>query len=320
MIGQLLTFARKDMIKMKALDMSLFAREAYNLASSGIPENINLTCDISTQAMVIDGDVTQLQQLIMNLLNNARDAVADISQPAVHYQLEPFSADGLFKKMNPDIKAKEFACITIADNGHGIPQDLLDKIFDPFFTTKDVGKGTGLGLSMSYSVIQRHGGLIKVESEVDKGTTFRIYLPLKEQQPENIDMSKDEIIHGNGELILIVDDEENVRSTVGEVLSNIGYKILEASNGEEALISFKANRNKIDVIVTDLVMPIMSGLNFVREVRQLNENIPIIFTTAYDKEQALEDGGIHVDNCMVISKPFSFSELSQLLHETLTHG
>jgi PAS domain S-box-containing protein len=312
MIRQLLTFARKDTVKMEPLAMGPFFKEAIKLACSGIPENIELTYNVSAQDMQIEGDSTQLQQLIMNLLNNARDAVADVPRPIINCQLELFSAADSFRKKHPDIKLENFVRLTVSDNGHGIPQDKQEKIFEPFFSTKSVGKGTGLGLSMVYGTVQRHNGTIELESETDKGTTLHIYLPLEEQLVEVISEKPAKVIQGQGETILLVDDEESVRSAVVEVMSGLGYKVLTATNGEEALKNFKSHCNVIDLLFTDLVMPKMGGLELAKAIRKLDENMPIIFATGYDKDHVLE-GSTHMDNSLVISKPFAFNELSQLM-------
>jgi len=313
MISQLLTFSRKDTVRMNTFAIAPFFREALKLAQSGIPENINLTHNISAQNLLIHGDNTQLQQLVMNLLNNARDAVVDVSQPAIHCQLEPFTVNTSFKNKHPELKKGGFVCLTISDNGYGIPQDKQDNIFDPFFTTKGVGKGTGLGLSMVFGAVQRHNGVIELESEEGKGTTFYIYLPLEEQKDEIIISKKaTETARAQGETILLVDDEKAMRSAIGEVLRSLGYKVLEAADGEEALNIFSSNLNAIDLVITDVVMPKKGGVELSKAVRQLDGNMPIIFATGYDKDQALE-GDDHLDNSLIISKPFSFNELSQLI-------
>lgn len=316
MIKQLLTFSRKDKVQMSTFAIAPFFKEAFKLAQSAIPENIELSYNISAEDMLIQGNSTQLQQIMMNLLNNACDAVDGVPQPVIHCQLESFSADDSFKKKHPDIKTGNFARLTVSDNGHGIPQDQQDRIFEPFFTSKGIGKGTGLGLSMVFGAVQRHNGVIELESEEGKGSTFHIYLPLEEAQVEPVSKKTTEVIQGQGETILLVDDEKEMRSATGKVLSLLGYNVLEAANGEEGLKIFKSNRSDIDLLFTDLVMPIMGGLELAKAIRQLDENMPIIFATGYDQDQALE-GDTHLDHSLVISKPFSFNKLSQLMRTIL---
>jgi len=312
MIRQMLIFARKDTVRMNTVAIVPFFTEALKLAQSGIPANINLTHKVSAQDLLINGDSTQLQQLIMNLLNNARDAVADVSGPTINFLLESFTANASFKKRHPEFKTENLIRLTISDNGCGIPHAKQGKIFDPFFTTKPVGEGTGLGLSMIFGVVQRHSGVIELESEEGKGTTFHIYLPLKEQEVEIISQKTTEAIQGQGETILLVDDEEAMRSAVSEVLKSLGYKVLEAADGDEGLNLFNTNLNDIDLVITDIVMPKRGGGELSKAVRQLDRNIPIIFATGYDKDQVL-GGDIHLENSFVITKPFAFNKLSQLI-------
>ncbi|GAV20417.1 blue-light-activated protein [Mariprofundus micogutta] len=316
MIKQLLIFARKDKVTMKTVMAASFFKEALRLAESGVPENINLSYNISEEQMLIQGDSTQLQQLIMNLLNNARDAVSGVSKPAIHCQLEPFSADDSFRIKHPENNTDNFIHLLVSDNGHGIPQDKLDRIFEPFFTTKSVGKGSGLGLSMVFGAVERHNGIIELQSEVGEGTVFHIYLPQVEQQPETISDKQVDIIQGQGEKILFIDDDDIMRSTTAEVLRGLGYEVLVSVDGKQGLETFKSNMKNIDLIITDLVMPEMGGLELAQAVRQFDGAIPIILATGYDMDDVLV-GDIPLDNSLVISKPFSFSDLSQLIQKII---
>lgn len=314
MIKQMLVFSRNDKVEKKTFSITPFLKEAIKLARSGIPENIHFTCHIATQDIFLQGNHTQLQQLLMNLLMNARDALANASNPEIHCHAEPFYADEWFRKRNPNLKTKNLIRLSISDNGDGILQNNQDKVFEPFFTTKGVGKGTGLGLAMVYGAVQQHHGVIELESEVGKGATFNVYLPQAEQQSDAMSKATEEAVEGRGETILIVDDEADVRNTSREALSSLGYNVIEATNGEEALEKYHAN--DIDLLITDLVMPIMSGSDLAIALRKQDENIPVIFVTGYDRDQALEKD-LPMDNCLVISKPFSFNKLSKLIRSII---
>ncbi len=310
MVSQLLTFARKDSIKMSVFSLTPFLNEALKLARSGIPENIKLCYQTCPDNLMIHGDMTQLQQMIMNLLNNARDALTGVSNPVIDCVLEIYPATNAFRKKHSDLQGDRFAHLTIRDNGCGIPEAQLSQIFDPFFTTKPVGEGTGLGLSMAFGSIQRHGGVVEVESEVGKGTAFHLYLPLQEK------VEKDEVeeavaaVKSRGETILLVDDDENVRRTACEVLRSLGYKVLEASDGRQAIEVYSAKQDSIDLLIIDVVMPEMGGVEAVRKIREINPALPVIFATGYDKQAALEKEGT-LANSMVLSKPFRVEKLSQ---------
>jgi len=316
MVKQLLTFARKDRVEMHALALKPFIKEAYKLAKTAIPENIELVCDTCPEGLIINGDATQLQQALMNLLNNARDAVSDVEHPKISCRLRPFESTDEFHKNHPELNDVRFAELIIRDNGSGISSDLISKIFEPFFTTKGIGEGTGLGLAMVYGAIQSHGGMIEAKSVVGEGTSFYIYLPLKEDA-EDLEIDESVITQGHGETILLVDDEESMRNTTVEVLESLGYKVLSARDGEEALQIFIAHQNIISLVITDIVMPKVGGVDLAKSIRKFANNTPIIFATGYDKGQAIaaED---QVDLSVIISKPFSFEILSQLIRRMLT--
>ena len=316
MVKQLLTFARKDRVEMHSFSLNAFIKEAYKLAKTAVPENIELVCDPCQENLMITGDATQLQQALMNLLNNARDAVSDVTHPQISCRLRPFVSTDEFNKDHSDMNGVRFAELVIRDNGSGISKDHLDKVFEPFFTTKGVGEGTGLGLAMVYGTVQSHGGIIEATSEHGVGTAFNIYLPLKEGV-ETLEKDKiPTIAQGQGETILLVDDEENMRSTIGEVLNSLGYKVLKAGDGKEALEMFKAHQNDIDLILTDIVMPRVGGFDLAGSIRQLNHNVPIIFVTGYDKDQVMSSEN-QIQYTDIIGKPFSFVNLSRLIRQMI---
>jgi len=314
MVQQLLTFARKDSVSMSVFSLNAFMNEGYLLAKAAIPENIDHQTSVCQEELRIQGDATQLQQVLINLLNNAVDAVADRTNPTIRCSLSPYSANKTFQKKHPGLTGKHLACISVIDNGHGIPDERLDKIFEPFFTTKEVGKGTGLGLAMLYGAVQTHGGVVEVDSSFDKGTDFRVYLPLSISNIESIGKKGEACSGGHSESILLVDDEQSVRSTTREVLSSMGYHILEASDGEQALEIYKTKANQIDLIISDIVMPRMGGTELLKEVRQLNKNLPFILVTGYDRDHVLKQD-IGMKQCMVINKPFDFDSLSNIIQQ-----
>lgn len=178
MIKQLLIFAREDSIEMQRVSLTSFMEQAFKLARSAISKEIHCSCDICQDELFINGDVTQIQQILMNLMNNARDALSNTDQAEIICSLSPYIADDQFLQKFPELEGTRFAHLSVKDNGSGIPAEKLDKIFDPFFTTKKAGEGTGLGLAMIHGAIQSHKGVIEVESECARGTTFHIYLPL----------------------------------------------------------------------------------------------------------------------------------------------
>jgi len=314
MIQQLLTFARKDLKSMNPLTIATFLKESIKLQMISLPENISLRHDIQDGNMQVRGDVNLLQQVIMNLLNNARDAVRNSKNPRVTLKLEPYKASQTFLSKHQLINLKEFACISVSDNGEGIKDTDIEHIFEPFFTTKEVGKGTGLGLAMSYGAIQSHGGVIEVESECGSGTTFKIYLPLLgETQTDLIVEAQEEILKGKGETILLVDDDLSVITAGRDVLKSLGYKLITASDGMEAVEKYRDAI--VDLTILDVVMPRMGGIDAAKEIRKLNPHAKIVFATGYDRTDTLRKGD-HIDSESVLTKPPAFKSQVQF-HENV---
>ena len=317
MIKQLLAFARKDSVDMAHVELNEFLEEACKLAKTAIPENIQFSVQVCEEKISVNADVTQLQQMVMNLSNNARDAVATVAGPRVSCSLEKYSADANFRQKYPDMPHKHYALLRVEDNGAGIEAEYLEKVFDPFFTTKKVGEGTGLGLAMVYGCVKAHDGVIEVQSEPGQGTIFEVYLPVIEAVEKRVD-EQTQMALGNGETILLVEDEAVIRETTSEVLKDLGYHVLEAGDGEKALAMFESGDEKIELVISDIVMPKMSGEEFVLAIREKGANTPVIFVTGYDREKitALKEP---IENTELVSKPYQYNELSQLIY-TMLHG
>ena len=312
MVRQLLTFARKDIVQMNVFSLNGFMEEGYALAKAAIPENVDHQTTVCEVPLQIKGDATQLQQVLFNLLSNAVDAVAEVSSPEIRCSLKPYEADKGFYIKYPDLAAGSFACIAVKDNGIGIPNEHLDKIFEPFFTTKEVGKGTGLGLAMLYGAVQTHGGVVEVKSEPGQGTSFKVYLPLchEDAAPENAQQTSPE--EGQGETILLVDDEDDLRETTAEVLIEMGYQVLQAVNGSEALELFKSQQSEISLVLSDVIMPKMGGVQLLQAIREFDQQVPVILATGYDQNNVLDQRAMK-ENCQAIHKPFNFDALAQII-------
>ncbi len=317
MIQQLLTFARKGMVDMKPFGLTSFIKEVSKLSEASIPKSIAFELSLCTEELVVQGDSTQLQQVMMNLLNNARDAVSALEDPEINLRLDEFTADKRFIDDHPDISARLFAHMVVEDNGCGIAAADQAHVFEPFYTTKGVGVGTGLGLSMAYGAIDKHGGIIEIDSTLGQGTAIHIYLPLKaELALIEAHQGDEEVIIGHGELILVVDDNANVRTTAREVLENIGYRILEAKDGLDAVNVFSEQRSNIDLVLMDIVMPRMGGVKASEQIRALNPDVNIVFATGYDKDETLQDEMPDGEQ-VILSKPYSISILSRTLRDKL---
>jgi len=317
MIHQLLTFARKDLKSMNPLRISAFLKESLKLNQLSMPESIEVVQDIPDSEVHILADLSLLQQVLLNLLNNARDAVAEKKHARISVELSEIHSPHSFFEHHPEFQSKNMICIAIKDNGYGIKDDDFPHIFDPFFTTKDVGKGTGLGLAMSYGAIKSHEGIIDVESNVDRGTTFKIYLP--SMGDNAIIMSSkvdDDVLDGNGEFILLVDDEVSLLESGRAVLNSLGYKVMVAHDGVEAVDIYTSHQSSIDLVITDVVMPHMSGIDAAKAFRKINPTAKVLFVTGYDRTNSFRKDD-RLDSDYVLQKPFSVAQLSQKIRGIL---
>ncbi|ATX82111.1 PAS domain S-box-containing protein [Mariprofundus ferrinatatus] len=316
-IQQLLAFSRKGIVNMVPVSLVPFMKEIVKLQRVSIPENILLLLEVEDADLFVKGDVNQLQQMLMNLVNNANDAVAEAENPSITISLARYTPDPLFLHANPKLTANEYACIKVEDNGMGIPREDFAKIFEPFYTTKAVGKGSGLGLSMVYGTVKSHGGVVDVESEPGVGTSFKIYLPLMEGEALfKISSENGEVFEGHGETILIADDNDTVLESGRDVLAGLGYKVLTAEDGLQAVEQYRSHAEEIALVLLDVVMPGMGGIEAMKEIRGINPDVRVLFATGYDKLSSVADKEAIMSEA-VISKPFAVSKLSQMIHEQL---
>lgn len=314
-VAQLMAYARQDIVQKDNINLSSTIENTIALSNVTIPENIQFDVRIIPSDDVVYADSSQIQQMVMNLLNNARDAVAKVEQPSITLSVAPFFADANFHKRNPDISTLHFMRLSIQDNGHGIATEDLPHIFDPFFTTKEVGEGTGLGLSMILGMVQNHQGVIEVESTQGKGTTFHIYLPIVEHLPSTVQHNNQiEHQHAQGETILLIDDDDEVRKTTAEVLESMGYQVIQACDGLQGLQYFEQNTH-ISAVIVDLIMPNMGGITFAEKIRQSYKDISIIFLTGYEKPDILHN--ITIQNTCILNKPIDFDVLHQTIQQAL---
>ncbi|MES2571917.1 MAG: PAS domain S-box protein [Verrucomicrobiota bacterium] len=275
MVGQVLSFARGVESQQMEVEVKHLLRDIEKIANETFLKHIEVQTIIPDNLWKVLGDPTQLHQVLLNLCVNARDAMSDGGTLILSAQSITF--DTHYAELNLDAKPGPYVFLQVEDNGTGIPPGAVEKIFDPFFTTKEIGKGTGLGLSTSLSIIKNHGGFMRVQSKVGKGTIFQIYLPAQAEPSVSISAETiAEIPRGNGELILIVDDEIPVRELTQQTLKEFGYCTLFASDGAEAVAIYALEREKIAVVLMDMMMPIMDGPTTVRVLQRINPVVRII--------------------------------------------
>ncbi|WP_232710335.1 PAS domain S-box protein [Mariprofundus aestuarium] len=318
MVKQLLTYARKGKVSMRPLILNALMEDAFKLANKMIPENIEHICDTCNEHLIINADATQIQQVLMNLAANALHAVAGVENPKITCGTSYFKANENFMQKHSHSQSGEFARISVRDNGCGIKKDHMDKITEPFFTTKGVGEGTGLGLSMVYGVVKMHNGTLEVESEKGKGTVFHIYIPLsKSLEMRESETSEANVpIAGNKETILLVDDENDLLITSAQVLESLNYRVLQATNGEEALQIFEDEQDSISLVFTDIIMPKISGFDLMEQIWLKSKNTPALFASGYDA-MGHEIPKEKEQQAIIISKPYSPLEVSFHIRDLL---
>lgn len=317
LVKQMLTFARKDLVSFEPLSLTDTFEQAVALAQLNVPANIQLQCEFPSDALHSRGSLVQVEQLLINLINNARDAVEHVEQPCIQLRLEKTTLDkaNAIIIANAGLPAGDYAHLTLSDNGEGM-QD-TSKIFDPFYTSKEQGKGTGLGLAMVYGSVQRHHGYITVESQAELGSTFHIYLPLVLAHSDANTATATPIIAGQAQWLLLADDEDFVRNAMFEVLTQLGFNVITASDGQQALDAFQRHHHKIDLVILDIIMPHLSGLDAAKAMRDTKADLPVIFATGYAKSNILNLELKQFKNSTVFSKPFQIADLSCAIHKLL---
>jgi PAS domain S-box-containing protein len=316
MVGHLLTFARRDSAERSVFSLTESLREGYNLSGSVVPENVNHETLFTNDLLPIRGNAIQVQQVLMNLLSNAVDAVAGSPEPRIHCTVSRYDADDAFLAQHTETTARSFACIRVEDNGTGIAAEDADKIFEPFFTTKEVGHGTGLGLATAFGAVRSHGGCFAVGDVDGGGAYFEVYFPLSDEQVLSSPITGRTLTRGNGETLLLVDDDRDVREVTGSVLRGLGYHVVEASNGVQALTHFEEGNERIDLVVSDVVMPQMGGIVLRNAVQSMLPTLPFILATGYDQAEVLRSStGSDIET---LNKPFDLQRLTALIAELLS--
>ena len=314
-IMQLLTFSRGLEGERTAVQPRHIIKELVNLMRETFPREINLQQKLPGALWTVLADPTQLHQVVLNLCVNARDAMPHggrLVLGASNLMMEEGDP-----RLESGAKPGPYILVEVQDSGHGIPEKILQNIFEPFFTTKPLGKGTGLGLSTVLGIVKSHGGFVRVQSVVDQGSAFQVFLPAL---PETVVPEAPEILEktaaGRGQWILVVDDERSLREAAQLVLENHGYRVLVAVNGDDALAVYRQNMTRIKLVLTDLMMPVMNGLTLIRHLRKLNGRLPVIATSGMgeiDQHAELRSLGV----AEFLTKPFSGNTLVQVVQAQL---
>ncbi len=311
----LLAFSRKQVINLQSININDVIQRIEKLLVRMIGEDISLKMSIKDSDLNIFADSIQIEQVLFNLATNARDAMPDGG--SLFITTEKFKIDRSFIDTHGFGKEGEYALTTVSDSGHGIESATMQRIFEPLFTTKDVGKGTGLGLSIVYGIVKQHNGFINVYSEKDKGTTFRIYLPLINEGVKKTQEATEHVSPiGGHETILIVEDDANIRNVSRIILENFGYKVLEAADGEEAIAKFIDNKDAIKLVLLDVIMPKKSGKEVFEEISKIKPEIKTLFMSGYPND-IINSKGFYRAGLEFIQKPSSPYELLRRIREIL---
>jgi PAS domain S-box-containing protein len=317
-VRQLLLFSRGSDSPRSEVNATLVIRELRRMVVETFPKNIRLSTQAPADIWPIRGDQTQLHQVLLNLCINARDAMPQGGRLTVG--AENVHVDDKFASCQLNAKPGPHVLIRVADTGTGIPPEAIEKIFDPFFTTKPIGEGTGLGLATALGIVRSHDGFITVKSAPGAGSEFSVYLPaMASTAGTSADQTARQNRRGNGELVLVVDDEANIRTMVQRTLNNHGYETAGVSDGAEALKFVAGNGTNVRLVVTDLIMPNADGMQLVRELRHLHPQLPIVTISGTQGHRA-EFEKLPPPRIRYLSKPFSIDDLLAVVHEALAEA
>jgi len=310
----LLAFSRKQVMVPIVVNLNEIVVRLEKMLRRLISENIDLKLDIFLNKLNVMADSGKLEQVLMNLVTNARDAMPDGGTLTI--ATYPMTMDGQFLNLHGYGKAGEYACISVSDTGCSIDENTRKRIFEPFFTTKEVGKGTGLGLSIAYGIIKQHNGYIIVDSRQGRGTTFRIYLPLVETKEAEPAITDNTPPAGGNETILLVEDNSAVRDFHNTLLEEAGYNVITAADGHEALDMFAENEQNIDLIILDVIMPRMGGKEASNLIRKSKPNLKVLFLSGYPVGD-INDGRIDKEKETILAKPVDPNVLLKKVREVL---
>jgi len=310
----LLAFSRKQVMQMKDVNINNIVSGMTTILERIIGEDILLQVNTPVHDLIIHADANQLEQVLMNLATNARDAMPGGGTLTI--TTGEFEMDEQYVQMHQTGGAGKYAVLSVADTGTGMDEQTRENIFDPFFTTKEVGKGTGLGLAMIFGTIKQHNGFIHVYSKEGKGTTFKMYFPLTESRVNVTGNQEDGFIPSGTETLLLVEDDEAVRNAIKALLNEFGYSVIEAVDGKQAVKLFRENRDIIELVITDVIMPGQSGKDLYNELLKIMPGIKVIFISGYPAN-ILADKGIVQNDVNLILKPVKPEMLFKKVREVL---
>ncbi|MFO8049032.1 MAG: response regulator, partial [Desulfosudaceae bacterium] len=311
---KLLSFAGRKSAGNTPVDLHRVIEEAVAIMRNTLDKKIHIDFDPAASRFIINGDEAQLQNIFLNLGINAGHAMPDGGNLSIHSEVLTLTSE-YCQAQTFDLKPGSYIKVVVCDTGHGIPAGDLPRVFEPFFTTKKQGQGTGLGLAAVFGTVQQHQGAIQVYSEEGQGTCFHVLFPLLEEDFPIRTKSDETIITGRG-LILLVDDEHIIRDTGQRILRELGYRVLLAEHGQQALDIIQKNRPELDLVIMDMIMPVMGGKECFQAMREISPEIPVLLASGFTKDGDLNElvaAGLKG----FVKKPYSVSELSRAIADIL---
>jgi two-component system cell cycle sensor histidine kinase/response regulator CckA len=310
----LLAYSRKQVLNPQRVNLNEIILKMERLLARLIGDDVEFKCILTDKDVTVLADAGQLEQIMMNLVTNARDAMPGGGY--LYVETQRVGLDEVTAKAHDVRKPGTYALILVTDSGMGMDQQTQERIFDPFFTTKDVGKGTGLGLAMVYGIIKQHNGFIEVESEVGRGTTIKIYLPAAQGAAEETQPSDLPAVKRGTETVLVAEDDEPVRNFITTILTQFGYSVIQAENGEDAVKKFMANRDAIKLLLLDVMMPKKNGKEVYDKIRIFEPDIRTLFISGHSAD-IMSQKGLLKDGLNFLSKPVPMNDLLRKVREIL---
>ena len=318
LIQQILDFSRRTVLERRPIDLLIFLKEQVKMLERTLPESIQVQLTYDENEHTVNADPTRIQQAVLNLAVNARDAMPDGGR--LHVGLKQIQIEDRRSAPLLEMNTGEWVCVTVADSGTGIPPDVLPHVFDPFFTTKAPGEGTGLGLSQVYGIVAGHDGHVDVATEVGQGTTFSLYLPaLAPRQPQTYTPRAEHPVRGQGQTIMVVEDNATTRKALVDSLELLNYQVMETTNGREALALLEEHAGQVALVLTDVVMPEMGGKALFQALQERGSNVKVAMLTGHPMDEEMED--LRAQGLVGwVSKPPSLEQLAQMVAQAIEEG
>ena len=314
LVKRILTFSRKAEINSRPLNLNHEIEQAKKLLTRTIPKMIEIELILSDDLATVNADPTQVEQILMNLAVNARDAMPDGGK--LTFETKNVTLDEEYCGLHVGAKPGDYVMLSVSDTGHGMDHETLNHIFEPFYTTKETGKGTGLGLAMVYGIVKQHDGYITCYSEPGMGTTFKIYLPVIPTEAKSETPTEKPILPRGTETILLVDDEEMIRELGKRILERSGYTVLTAANGKEALNLYRKQGSEISLVILDLIMPEMGGKQCLEELLKIDPQVKVLIASGYsgggETKKTIETGARGF-----VGKPYDMRQMLQAVRQVL---